>query len=883
MLRNATWLLLPLLLWLAAWAVTGLFASEPEAPARSLGQFLERGAQGEALQGDAAAATVASAGLDRDQELLEARLDRQQVGSSDPRQPTEGPTLQVLGGDPALAVAGAEVRWIERRQAQRRRQGMLPLQENELPELLGLRARTDEGGEFQLPPILSTTLVSVHHEGRFAFTVLEAGQRGEVRMFLRADETLTIDVRDAEGTPMAGAPVAIFQGARFDEARPIWTGVTDAEGVRRVQHFQEYRAGDLGNRFAAALQVPNKDVVAVEFRGSPLPEEPVVLEMPATGRLEVIVTDQAGNPILSECQLSVGANRKQPLALDLPVSSRADWMRQQKPLGEEPVVFPYVGLGLELATFLRHNADERGSRRNTLRGPVEPGEVVRVTLPLGPEFSVLAAQLVLPDGQPFQGSLGLSLTTVKGVLSVGRMSTLEDGRGDYLLRPDKEGLALHLDLRAERDERAWGLRQPLGPIGPGMRRDLGALVLRDLEEVARGIVVDDLGIPVLNASVRLQQFVQRGDKAEWVDAPLARTSTDSEGRFRLACPVPPASIRLQVQAANHFAKATDPFAPGVDLAIQLDRHGVLLGRVLLPEWMPRDAATVSLVSQNDRSRNRSVPLRTRRNGQFAIGALVPDRYDLSITVRNFPEPLFRLGGIQVAPGDNRDPRLANLDLRNWLYRYALTAVGPRGETLTDVNGPILLRTQNMDGSRRETGFRWRNGKAEIITPAPFIDIVAFGLGYPPTPASLNPGEQALYMQKLAPAVFRIPGLRSLVGPDRKVRLSVVFKGNTGYPEGIGGIDQRTGEKFAYSRWELSRSSGGWLDGNDFAEVPMSRGGPHDIVLRIYENAREDGRQENVSLGVRTIDLEGPGARPYVMSLDPRRVQAALRRLHPPKR
>lgn len=883
MARKATWLLLPALLWLAAWAVTGLFASEPEAPPQSLSQVLDRGLGGEALGSALGAESATPAGLDRDQELLEARLDRQQVGTADPRQPAEGPTIQVFGGDPAEPVAGAEVRWVERRTAQRRRDGLLPLQENELPELLGARARTDEGGEFQLPPVVAATLVSAHHEGRFAFAVLEAGQRGEVRMFLRPDESITLEVRDAEGRPMPTAPVAVFQGARFDEARPVWSGVTDANGTRTVKHFQEWRAGDLGNRFAAVLQVPNKDVVAVEFPGAPLPEEPVQLQMPATGRLEIIVTDQGGNPILSECQLSIGASRKQPLALDLPVSNRADWTRQSKALGEEPVVFPYVGLGLELATFLRHNADERGSRRQVLRGPREPGEVVRVALPIGPEFAVLAAQLALPDRQPFQGSTGLSLMSVKGVLALGRINTLEDGRGDFLLRADTEGLALNLDLRAEREEDAWGLRLPIGPIGPGMRRDLGSLVLRNLEEVARGVVVDDLGIPVLNASVRLQQFVQRGDKADWVDAPLARTSTDSEGRFRLACPVPPAAIRLQVQAANHFAKETDPFAPGIELAIQLDRHGVLVGCILLPEWMPRDAATLTLVSQNDRKRNRTVPLRTRRNGQFAVGALVPDRYDLTITVRNFSEPLFQLGGIQVAPGDNRDPRLANLDLRNWLYRYALTAVGPRGEQLTDVNGPILMRTQLADGSKRETGFRWRSGKAELITPAPYIDVVAFGVGYQPTVANLNPGEQTLYMHKFAPAVFRTPGLRSLVGPDRKVRVSVVYKGNTGFPEGVGGIDQRTGEKFAYSRWELSRSSGGWLDGSDFAEVPMSRGGPHDIVLRIYENAREDSRQENVSLGVVNVDLEGPGARPYVLSLDPRRVQAALRRLHPPKR
>lgn len=133
MLRNATWLLLPVVLWLAAWAVTGLFASEPEAPPQSLGQVLERTEDGDPLAANTAAA-ASGAGLDRDQELLEARLDRQQVGTSDPRQPAEGPTLQVLGGDPAAAIAGAEVRWIERRAAQRRRQGLLPLQENELPD-----------------------------------------------------------------------------------------------------------------------------------------------------------------------------------------------------------------------------------------------------------------------------------------------------------------------------------------------------------------------------------------------------------------------------------------------------------------------------------------------------------------------------------------------------------------------------------------------------------------------------------------------------------------------------------------------------------------------------------------------------------------------------
>jgi hypothetical protein len=156
-----------------------------------------------------------------------------------------------------------------------------------------------------------------------------------------------------------------------------------------------------------------------------------------------------------------------------------------------------------------------------------------------------------------------------------------------------------------------------------------------------------------------------------------------------------------------------------------------------------------------------------------------------------------------------------------------------------------------------------------------MTMTVFGRGYSPAQLTLVPGDHTVYMQKLWPAYVRLPGLRALCGPDRRVRVSMIFAGQTMLPDNLSGTDQKSGEQFSFPRWEMSRSGGGWLDNTDLAEVTLSRNGVHDVVLRIYEDGRDQGSQAAVGLGKLDVVLDGAGPNTYMLTFDQAQVIAAV--------
>ncbi|MBL8754767.1 MAG: hypothetical protein JNK15_15795, partial [Planctomycetes bacterium] len=193
-----------------------------------------------------------------------------------------------------------------------------------------------------------------------------------------------------------------------------------------------------------------------------------------------------------------------------------------------------------------------------------------------------------------------------------------------------------------------------------------------------------------------------------------------------------------------------------------------------------------------------------------------------------------------------------------------------------LDGPIVLRLQKPDGSWAETGFRWQKGRAELVTPSALADLVFFGRGHRTVRLTLAPGEHDVLLPTVRPAQVELPGLRGLCGPTRKVRISAILLGDTGLPGSLGGTDQRNGERFSFSRWDLGRSSGGWLGVTDTVEIPLLQDGKYQIRLRPHATDTERSLQGDLDLGVHELKVDGFDV--VRVDLDPTAVLAMLQQL-----
>jgi hypothetical protein len=794
----------------------------------------------------------------------------------------------VVRGTPPVPVADAEVLFLDDLSAQKRLLVLgaePPPARNEWPERWGQRVRTDADGVAILPGPLGNLLVAARSGDEFAFATLRSGRRA-VTLHLVADEQVALQVQRTGGQPAVAAPLALLQWLGKGEAKVVWRGETGPDGTVLVHHFQLYRQnGDqpvADERFAALVPVPTPVPVLVEFAGRPATRDPVVLRLPPVGDVEVQVTDHLGTPLLSPAWIAARLDGKQDAAAPFPYSQGLLVRSTSKPAGDGVVRLPFVGGGTTLRVSAHFEADRRGTSI-TSPGPDQDGTVLRVTLPLGERQVLLAGRLLLASGAPLgPGPVSFAVWGSERDQVAGNLSTIADGRFDLVLtgRDEPPPFVLHVRVRqrgAEGEPLELGARVHVPELTGGRRVELGDIVLGELPPLVSGLVVDDRGEPIAAAAVQVQckqPDRQRGDP--WRPLPQLQTRTEDDGTFCVHGELPRGELRVRADTDQHFANSEALQTQGQQVRLRLDRNGIVRGRALLPDWIADGTATLSLQPVDEalrKEQTRSVPLRRRGGGRFTVEPLRPGRFDALVTLRNVAQPVLVIADCFVQPGESHDPRLQELDLRQALFRYRLRAVDAAGQPFA-LEGPIQAQLSMPDGSTVEAGFRWQHGQAELITPGALADLLFFGRGFLPQRLTLGPGEHDVYLQALRPALLELPGARALCGPERRVRVSGILTEATGLPESLGGIDQRTGERFSFPRWDLGRSSGAWLERYDTVEVPLMRSGTYEVVLRVHATASERSPQASVSLGTFALRVDAPSLLPVRVPVDAAAVQQA---------
>lgn len=859
---------------------------------------------------------TADASAPRDLDSVESpnqELAREEVEQGDATELmaalAEGPIVTVMRPTPdgKLAIApGVEVAWIGVREGELRAdqlpKSVMRPRGSEQPQRFGRKSRTGEEGTIRLPPLAEPTWVTAAEEGTFAIAQINPGQR-EMTLVLHPDETVTIVVTDDEGRGVAEAPLTIQKWIPERGPEERWSGITDKRGECVVRHFQFVPGQQTkGERFAVAVTAPQRQPSWLEFAPRPAPKEPLRLSLSGTRPLAVQIVHTSGAPILASMHVSLWLQR--------PTADPAPWrgilpeaferLSQRKPRGSEPVVFPHAGHGTKLQPFLQIPGERAPRRLPEITLPdeasaPEPGEPFACTLTLPEDLVVLAMQPHAPEGTPLQmADIPWQLRKQLGPGLSGNLETCADGRADFVVPArlrgpessqgpeafDESPLVLMLRETLAPDL-VLGAERPLGSLQRGERRDLGPIMLSPLPLLCKGRVTDDRGEPRKDAQVFVALAVDGNRRETWVPAPHLSKKAAEDGTFAIYAPTPHFAFRAQVRQDNeHFEAVSQPLSPGAHVELVTTRVGILQGRVIPPAGLPDNALTLTLTrdpaeqQEGKKQRPAQTPIR-RRNGWFWLGNLEPGTYTATVTMRGLAAPLANFEGVRIQPGPNEDPRLLPLDLSQSLFRYSLRAVGPGGQPLSTIEGPILWRGRSPDGSPQFTAFRWQNGNANFFLPVPFAELVIVGPGIRATEVAVTPQTRDVVLDPIVPFPVELPGVRALAGPTRAIRVSAVFLGETGLPQGIGGQDQEKGEGFSFPRNQLGKAGGGWLDPADRTGLVVSRSGKYELTLRLYEGEARDGRQTQIPLGNHDVDVDGRTLRPLVLPVDPQLVQRAL--------
>lgn len=391
------------------------------------------------------------------------------------------------------------------------------------------------------------------------------------------------------------------------------------------------------------------------------------------------------------------------------------------------VEFPFAALGFD---FVANTNFDGRTRRLSGKGPERAGERADRDVELGyrPRLRLRlkgtkqAMQLRFTAITDRGRAAAFGRVSANGVVAVDFREGLPGGR---LLRLEIDG-----EARAEAagGSAAWHVVLTGDHDLTGADLDLGVVAWQPRPPQLRGLVTDDLGAPIADASVVVAResepragFVVKTDAAgrfEFI-GPLFR---DAEGRYQRAVatarrgeqrsePSPPAAagadVTLTIRRAAPASATASAAAPNTPARprVASKAPGSLVARIAA---LPAGVGSVQLVDAGNFSA-RPTTTRDASDGlrEYVFEDLRPGRYTLcaiSPDLGRFPV----LGELDVPAGAAcPDGRLQALGIMDRVVIHRLRAVDGAGVPVADVriSGPTLLRRTDGTGTARIAALR----------------------------------------------------------------------------------------------------------------------------------------------------------------------------------
>ena len=657
---------------------------------------------------------------------------------------------------------------------------------------------------------------------------------------------------------------------------------TDEHGLAVFRHFQLYRNyGDRSwpeqhhDRFEAVLLTPLSRPESRAFQGRPVPADILELRMPDTGSIALRTIDRDGRPFTHPVHAE----------LRLAAEDAVPWSRVQvrKEQNEPAIVFPFVGLDLSFGASCRLDDDDFRWQAPPFAGPKSPGERVEIDLVVAPEAGMLFGRLFDAAGDPLGGE---AITFLINGLA-GRLEgeeVLLDEAGHFHLPyhvRSQHRPPFRLQIRRPDVVPVAGRSLPLASLPAARVTDIGELRIDSLGAVAHGIVTNDAGEPIPGAHVQLQRkrvVAAETARQEFREEAFCAAHTDAEGRYVLFGELERGRYRLRVDAEDHFhVETADLRRNGGSTDIEMQRKSRVLGTVIVPEWMHRERLRTDLkpvhvpLLRADESGPRNDRIHDYQGKTYVHFDWVrPGTYDLAFRLQGYPEPFLRIDGLVVQPGQQGiHPRLRDLDLGSYIYRFEIHPVDENGEPV-EVDRPQLSKVTRTSGEQQWIGLVMTGRFGEVFSTTPRLEVFPMATGFVADRQVLAPGRSEVVFRRIPPVDLLLSGLFAM-SDDVPVQVVLERLELDGLPERLDGFD---GMSKRISGWYArAKYSAAMLAPTDTARVEVTADGPHKVILRFGVGKI---RPPTIELGVVDVELV-PGAGPerIAVTFDAQAVQQAM--------
>lgn len=641
--------------------------------------------------------------------------------------------------------------------------------------------------------------------------------KGDLEGMLRvdADDAASLDVKingqanvvvevvsETDGSPVASVPVS-FRPSGSVRGSPVVE--TDGDGRARLRHLDWSIIDESPERGHVAIEIPLARKVEKKVRLEELPEDPIVLRLPPTGRVAITVLDEDARPVDGAIvMLHTGDDG----FLAGILGSAGALIGHTDAKGK--VLFPFVGPELDLEVEAWTDAVPFPSK-GALQTKTAVGTTIEHTLTLRTKHTRMVGRFVDARGEP--------LPDLPVMVDI--------GSHDDLARSDHEGRFSFVVMPSAADDPPGYGRFECTPLRlegrvrlpehlPNGVFDVGDVTLEALPFALAGRVVDADGTGV--PGVRVRAFGRREPRGRARDR-LAPVRTDADGVFVLRDEVHAEVIEWNVHAKHpQYADASaTAVLPGTrDVLIRMERPATCRARVIAPDGISELRATLRV---GDHRIARELSFKGE-DGTTTVdfGRLSSGEARLTLSVPRGPR-LVEITGIQLVAGqETDDPRLDPIDLRTGFQVVQLLVVDATGQRIE--NRAIKGRVFRADGTRSSSRDLEDIG---LIRDTDRLEVSA--LGY-----------RAVLLRRVT------PGQRVTLEPAAKIRLRV--RGDA-IPEGY--------ELLALLQTADEETLGGSeVDPKTGLTGPIDTRGPGRHVVRVYLLKNDDPIEVK-----RRIDVEIP--------------------------